>query len=54
MGFSQFGIDSWSDVNNNLGKSYQALLQFAPMILEHQGSREMTGFLLEATPIRFG
>jgi beta-galactosidase GanA len=47
IGFSPFGIDSWRDTNNELGKSYDVLVQLAPTILKHQGSGEMTGFLLD-------
>ncbi len=55
MGFSAFGIDSFAeterelltDPNDDLGKSYAALLLLAPMILKHQGRGEMAGFLLD-------
>ncbi len=47
IGFSPFGIDSWTDVDNDLGKSYGVLMQLAPIILEHEGSGEMVGFLLD-------
>jgi hypothetical protein len=47
IGFSPFGIDSWQDTQNELGKSYEALMQLAPLITEHQGKGEMTGFLLD-------
>jgi hypothetical protein len=47
IGFSPFGIDSWSDPNNDLGKAYEVLAQMAPTILSHQGTGEMTGFLLD-------
>ncbi len=46
MGFAPFGIDSWNDRDNDLGKSYSVLLQMAPLILAHQGKGEMTGFVL--------
>lgn len=47
MGFSPFGIDSWNDANNELGTSYQVLMQLAPIILKHQGAGEMIGVLLD-------
>jgi beta-galactosidase GanA len=49
MGFSPFGIDSWRDRDNELGKSYEALLQLAPEILKHQRDGNITGFLLNRT-----
>ncbi len=55
LGFSPFGIDSFvekeramlTDVNNELGKSYEVLLSLAPIILQHEGRGEMAGFLLD-------
>jgi beta-galactosidase GanA len=47
IGFSPFGIDSWRDTQNDLGKSYETLMQLAPIIAEHQGKHEMAGFLLD-------
>src|SRR3954452_19835253 len=47
MGFSPFGIDSWTDRDNDLGKSYRVLAELAPTILRHQGKGEMKGFLLD-------
>ncbi len=47
LGFSPFGIDSWNDSKNELGKSYEVLMQLAPAILQHQGAGEMAGFLLD-------
>jgi beta-galactosidase GanA len=47
IGFSPFGIDSWTDEKNELGKSYEVLKQIAPIILQHQGAGEMAGFLLD-------
>jgi hypothetical protein len=47
IGFSPFGIDSWNDANNDLGKAYEVLAQMSPMILSHQGTGEMTGFVLD-------
>jgi beta-galactosidase GanA len=46
LGFSPFGIDSWRDADNELGKSYKVLEQLAPTILSHQGKNDMTGFVL--------
>jgi beta-galactosidase GanA len=47
LGFSPFGIDSWSrDPNDDLGKSYAVLQQMAAVILSHEGKGEMTGFVL--------
>jgi beta-galactosidase GanA len=47
IGFSPFGIDSWQDSDNDLGKSYEVLTQVAPIVLKHEGTGEMTGFLLD-------
>jgi beta-galactosidase GanA len=47
IGFSSFGIDSWTDVDNDLGKSYSVLMSMASLILEHAGAGEMVGFLLD-------
>jgi beta-galactosidase GanA len=55
IGFSPFGIDSFideerdslTDTNNDLGKSYEALMNLAPTILQHEGRAEMAGFLLD-------
>jgi beta-galactosidase GanA len=49
MGFAPFGIDSWRDRENELGKSYEALMQLAPAILKHQRDGNITGFLLNRT-----
>jgi beta-galactosidase GanA len=49
MGFAPFGIDSWRDRDNELGKSYEALMQLAPEILKHQRDGNITGFLLNRT-----
>ena len=35
------------DANNDLGKSYEVLLNLAPTILQHEGREEMAGFLLD-------
>ena len=55
IGFSPFGIDSFverergllTDENNDLGKSYEVLMQLAPIILQHEGRGETAGFLLD-------
>ena len=47
LGFSPFGIDSWNDRDNLLGKSYSVLMQIAPLLLEHAGAGDMTGFVLD-------
>jgi hypothetical protein len=47
IGFSPFGIDSWGDKDNDLGKSYEVLTQLAPLILRNQGSGKMAGFVLD-------
>jgi beta-galactosidase GanA len=49
MGFAPFGIDSWNDRENELGKSYEALIQLAPAILNCQRNGNITGFLLNRT-----
>lgn len=46
IGFSPFGIDSWNDTDNDLGKAYAALVPLAPLILSHQGTSDIAGFLL--------
>ncbi len=46
IGFSPFGIDSWNDPDNDLGKAYAALAQMAPIILSHQAAGDITGFQL--------
>ncbi len=47
IGFAPFGIDSWNDADNDLGKAYEVLAQMMPVILKHEGGGEMTGFLLD-------
>jgi beta-galactosidase GanA len=55
LGFSPFGVDSFVDMerdilldaNNDLGKSYEVLLNLAPIILQHEGKGELAGFLLD-------
>ena len=48
IGFSPFAIESVEEpVSKLLTGSYDVLKQLAPLILEHQGKREMFGFLPE-------
>ncbi|MGA2916257.1 MAG: DUF5597 domain-containing protein [Sedimentisphaerales bacterium] len=48
MGFCPFSIESAPDpVNAPISKSYEVLSQLAPLILEKQGSGQMTGVLLD-------
>lgn len=48
MGTSPFAVDSIRDPEaSDLAKSYDALRQLAPLILEHQGKNEMTAVLLD-------
>ncbi len=47
IGTSPFAVDSIASPETSaLSKSYRILGQLAPLILEHQGKGEMTGFLL--------
>jgi beta-galactosidase GanA len=49
MGYSPFSIESADDpLNNQFHKGYRVLEQLTPLILEHQGSGTMTGFLLDS------
>jgi len=48
MGFSPFSIESTDKPEEEpLGKSYNILQQLSPLILEHQGSDQMEGVLLD-------
>lgn len=48
IGTSPFAVDSIPNPENSpLSKSYAILSQIAPLILEHQGKQETTGFLLD-------
>ncbi len=55
LGFSPFGIDFFVDkerpteidTDNDLGKSYEVLMNIAPVLLQHQGKGETAGFLLD-------
>lgn len=47
MGFSPFGIDSFRDKGNLLGKSYRVLMQMEPILVAHEGNGTMTGFVLD-------
>lgn len=48
LGTSPFAVDGPENpAHISLGKSYALLTQMAPLILEHQGKGEMTGFILD-------
>lgn len=48
MGFSPFSIESTPDpVMETISASYQILKQLTPLILEHQGTETMKGFLFD-------
>jgi beta-galactosidase GanA len=55
IGFSPFAIDAFvdtdrpalTDPNGELGKSYEILMQLAPIILQYEGKGKMAGFLLD-------
>jgi beta-galactosidase GanA len=47
IGVSPFGIDSWNDGENDLGKSYRILEQLSPLVLEHQAKGDIRGFVLD-------
>jgi beta-galactosidase GanA len=49
IGFSPFAIDSESNPKDDLGRSYRALEQLAPLISSHEPGKLMTGFLLDET-----
>jgi beta-galactosidase GanA len=49
IGFSPFGIDSWNDADNDLGKSYRVLEQLTPLLVEHQRKGDVHGFVLDKT-----
>jgi beta-galactosidase GanA len=49
IGFSPFGIDSWNDTENDLGKSYRVLEQLSPLLLEHQAKGDIHGFVLDTS-----
>ncbi len=46
IGFSPFGIDDEMDPKGPLASSYSLLAQIAPMLLEHQASGDVHGFVL--------
>ncbi len=49
MGYSPFSIESVDDPGNSqFNKGYEILHQLTPLILEHQGTGTMTGFLLDS------
>ncbi|MFL6352766.1 MAG: DUF5597 domain-containing protein [Bryobacteraceae bacterium] len=47
IGFSPFGIDSWNDAENELGKSYHVLEQLTPLLVEHQAKGDIHGFVID-------
>jgi hypothetical protein len=47
LGFSPFGIDSEMDAKGELGESYRAIEQVAPMLLQHQSAGDVHGFVLD-------
>jgi beta-galactosidase GanA len=47
LGFSPFGIDSWGDTDNELGKSYRVLEQITPLLVDHQAKGDIHGFVLD-------
>jgi beta-galactosidase GanA len=47
IGFSPFGIDSWSASDDRLRDAYRVLAQLTPLITTHQSAESMTGFLLD-------
>ena len=48
MGYSPFSIESVDDpANSRISRGYDALRQLSPLILEHQGTGTMAGFLLD-------
>ena len=59
MGYSPFSIESTEDpANSQITRAYRVLDQLTPLILEHQGTGAMAGFLLdsasETAEIRLG
>ena len=50
MGYSPFSIESVDDPGNSqFTRGYDILHQLTPLILEHQGTGSMAGFLLDST-----
>ena len=49
IGIAPFGIDSWTDADNELGKSYAVLEEMMPLLTQHQASGDMHGFVLDKT-----
>jgi beta-galactosidase GanA len=47
IGFSPFGIDSEAGETDPLAESYKALAAVSPMLLEHQATGDVHGFLLD-------
>jgi beta-galactosidase GanA len=47
IGMSPFGIDSWNDVKNELGESYEVLQELTPLLAQHQAAGDSHGFVLD-------
>jgi hypothetical protein len=47
LGFSPFGIESEASETDPLGESYKAIEAVAPLLLEHQATGDVRGFLLD-------
>jgi hypothetical protein len=47
IGVSPFGIDSWTDADNELGKSYRPMAELIPLIAQHQADGTIHGFALD-------
>jgi beta-galactosidase GanA len=47
LGISPFGIDSWNDAENELGKNYRVLGELSPLLIEHQAKGDVHGFVLD-------
>jgi len=47
LGFSPFGIEDEENAKGDLSDSYHAIASLAPLLLEHQASGDVHGFVLE-------
>jgi len=47
IGYSPFGIDSWTNAEKDLGASYRVLEQLEPLLIEHQVKGDLHGFVLD-------
>jgi beta-galactosidase GanA len=47
IGLSPFGIDSWNDTNNDLGKSYRVIRDLMPLVTDAQAKGKIHGFTLD-------